>query len=153
VLSKIINHYKPKEVLFLGDLFHSSWNAEWLQFSNWILQFSDINFVLIKGNHDILDASQYASNNFEVIEYSEKGPFSFSHEKVNSMKYNFSGHIHPAVRLSGFPRQSMKLPCFYFGQTHALMPAFGKLTGTVAIKVYKSDTVYAISEGNLYKVT
>lgn len=153
VISKLISHYKPIEVLFLGDLFHSHWNLEWLHFSTWLQQFYDINFTLVKGNHDILDASQYSKNNFLVTEYLENGPFSFSHEKVDSHKYNFSGHVHPAVRLSGFPRQSLKLPCYYFGRAHALMPAFGKLTGTMAIKVYASDSVYAISEGHLYKVT
>jgi DNA ligase-associated metallophosphoesterase len=153
VLSKIIEHYKPREVLFLGDLFHSSWNLEWIQFSIWLQQFNEINFILIRGNHDILDASQYSKNNFLVTDYLENGPFSFSHEKVDSEKYNFSGHVHPAVRLSGFPRPSLKLPCFYFNKTYALMPAFGKLTGTMAIKVFKTDTVYAISDGFLYKVS
>ncbi|MDX1672145.1 MAG: hypothetical protein R3211_07370 [Balneolaceae bacterium] len=58
--------------------------------------------------------------------------------------YLLSGHIHPAVKLRGKARQSMKLPCFYFGKQQGVLPAFGHFTGTHVIKPQPDDRVYAI---------
>lgn len=48
---------KPKKIIFLGDLFHSRLNSEWLQFVHVILALRealDFDIVLTIGNHDIL---------------------------------------------------------------------------------------------------
>ena len=51
ILKSGIEDYQPKDVLFLGDLFHSSYNSEW---DEWIDFFnnSKLRFTLILGNHD-----------------------------------------------------------------------------------------------------
>src|SRR5690606_40652077 len=46
---------------------HSSQNAEWLQFENFVRAHSDTKFVLIKGNHDILKKEVYEALQLQVI--------------------------------------------------------------------------------------
>ena len=78
-------------------------------------------------------------------------PFQFTHEPPVTKKtasteqrYLFTGHIHPGIRIEGFAKQSLRFPCFYFGEEYAVLPAFGRFTGTHALKPKKKDKVFAI---------
>lgn len=61
--------------------------------------------------------------------------------------YYFSGHLHPGIRLRGMGKQSLQFPCFYFGSDYAVLPAFGRWTGTVSIDPAPKDNVFAILPG------
>jgi metallophosphoesterase superfamily enzyme len=63
--------------------------------------------------------------------------------------YYFSGHIHPGIRIRGMGRQHLQFPCFYFGGGYAVLPAFGRWTGTVSIDPAPEDNVFAILPGIL----
>jgi DNA ligase-associated metallophosphoesterase len=63
--------------------------------------------------------------------------------------YYFSGHIHPGIRIRGMGRQHLQFPCFYFGGEYAVLPAFGRWTGTVSIDPAPEDNVFAILPGIL----
>lgn len=156
ILSRLCNEYQPETICFLGDLFHSDKNKEWELFTDWRESIAGVNFELIRGNHDIIAAAHYKRANIKVYPVCmEKGPFIFTHEpmeKCPSDKYAFAGHLHPSVKLSGQGRQSVSLPCFYFGQEQALLPAFGQFTGSVNIKPKKNDAVFVIAEGTVLKV-
>jgi uncharacterized protein len=70
-----------------------------------------------------------------------------SHEPMDSIpsgKYNLAGHIHPGIHLRGKARQTLTLPCFYFGANHGLLPAFGSFTGLACVKPKKNDRVYVV---------
>src|SRR5690606_2589024 len=54
VLEQLLLEHKPERLLILGDLFHSSYNADWEHFGNLRNRFPQINFELVPGNHDIL---------------------------------------------------------------------------------------------------
>jgi hypothetical protein len=43
----------------------------------------------------------------------------------------------------------LTLPCFYFGASQAILPAFGRFTGKTALKHTKKDTVFGIAEGRV----
>jgi metallophosphoesterase superfamily enzyme len=73
-------------------------------------------------------------------------------EKVPQGKYNLSGHIHPGVHLEGIARQSMTLPCFYFGKSVGLLPAFGLFTGLARIRPKAGDKVFVIAKGKVVEV-
>jgi len=91
----ILNH-EVDTVLILGDLFHSDYNAQWDNFLGFLDAFSDIEFKLVMGNHDILDANKYIAKNLTV--YQENlviPPFNFTHHPEESVLYNICGHIHP----------------------------------------------------------
>ena len=52
-LRHLIEKHHVSRVLFLGDLFHSQHNSEWLIFEEWLNLFSNISFELALGNHDV----------------------------------------------------------------------------------------------------
>lgn len=149
--------FKPQSLIIVGDLFHSTENKEHELFLRWRHDFPGINIRLIKGNHDILDAGWYKDAGIAVFDnqMTEAG-FSFSHEPGVNLKngtpYGFSGHIHPGIILNGKGKQSLRLPCFYFGKTHAILPAFGKFTGLHIIDPEPGDQVFAIAEKKLLKI-
>jgi DNA ligase-associated metallophosphoesterase len=153
-LSDIIADYKPKELIFLGDLFHSDINNDWEWFKLWRQLHQKINMVLIKGNHDILPLHFYQLLNIEIVNSRMLGVFELFHDlpKQKTSNYIISGHIHPGIKLNGKARQKMVLPCFYFGEHYSILPAFGKFTGKAMIKRKENDLIYAIAGKNIIAV-
>jgi len=149
-LSDLIHRYNPKTILFLGDLFHSELNNDWDWLVLWRSLFSDLRMILVLGNHDILNKVLYSDLEFELFEHFDIGSFRFSHEPLKKGDsapaglYVISGHIHPGVALKGSGRQMLTLPCFHFGKSQAILPAFGKFTGKVRMKNSKDDRIFAI---------
>ena len=152
-----IQFYKPAKIIIVGDLFHSHANKEHELFYKWRKDIATTEIHLVMGNHDILQQQWYKKA--DIILHQQKmvvNDFMFAHdindvEKTDN-KYCFSGHIHPSVLMLGAARQSIKLPCFYFTKKYAVLPAFGKFTGTFSITPQKGDDVYAIVEDNLMKL-
>ena len=66
--------------------------------------------------------------------------------------YCFSGHIHPCINIRGIGKQSISLACFYFGKKFAVLPAFGKFTGTHEIKPRPGDHVFALVENKIMQI-
>lgn len=148
-LIKILIEFKPKRVIFIGDLFHSHYNAEWEVLGQVIRNFRLCSFELVPGNHDIMSANQYHKHKIELHpnEYALTPSIHLMHEPAenqNDTTYYLSGHIHPAVRLTGKGRQSLTFPCFWFGKKQAYLPAFGVFTGFSAIRPKKEDNIFAI---------
>lgn len=73
-------------------------------------------------------------------------------ENKESNYYYISGHIHPGVVLKTGTRQSICLPCYYFGGTYAVLPAFSAFTGTYPVSPKKNDNIFAIVKGGVIKV-
>ncbi len=153
-----IQFYKPKELIIVGDFFHSSLNNEALLFEKWRKDIAQLPIHLITGNHDILPKAWYTTNT--IIRHEEvlvKEQFCFVHEFEQS-KHNdenlfyFSGHLHPGIYIDGIARQSLRFPCFYFTEKYAVLPAFGKFTGTYLVKKKKKDRVFAIVNNQLIEI-
>ena len=153
-----IQFFKPKDVLIVGDLFHSTANKEMDLFLKWRNDLPHISFSLVKGNHDILTTEFYdnagitVSDNRKII-----SDFCFVHDIESRCEedegyFTFSGHIHPGVTIHGLSRQSLSFPCFYFRKDHAILPAFSKFTGTAKLDRLKSDKIFAIVEKSIIKV-
>lgn len=156
-LSDLLTEYKPKQLIFLGDLFHSDMNNDWNWLQLWRELFPEVNMILIKGNHDILHNKYYELANFELYDKLAITPFLFVHDKedyrnITSENYILSGHIHPAIKLKGKARQSVLLSCFTFGKNAAILPAFGKFTGKCCLKDNPDDTVFAVLHDKVISV-
>lgn len=149
----LIKTYNPKEVLILGDLFHSDHNIIWDLFCSFCNQFEAITFSLVPGNHDILSGDIYQKSPLKLLEVvEERGPFLFSHHPIDDLTehlYNIYGHIHPGIQMRGKGRQSLRLPCYYFGTKEAVVPAFGAFTGLHVIHPLQGDQVFAIVENEI----
>lgn len=152
-----IQFYKPRKVLIVGDLFHSHSNKEHELFIKWRQDIPQVTFQLVIGNHDILKNDWYTKANIELHEEPFiEGPFVFTHdmEKISTTadQYYFSGHIHPSITIRGLGKQSLKLPCFYFNSHYAVLPAFGRFTGTYPIKCGAGDHVFAVAEKKVIQI-
>lgn len=156
VLSHLLDKWNPAGICFLGDLFHSDINIEFDWFHDWTKQYPALKIELVRGNHDIFPASVYKQAGMKVYPLAvHKGPFVFAHDPQYNVRpddYVISGHIHPGVQLTGSGRQSLCLPCFYFGENQALLPAFGEFTGLALIRPKKSEKVFVIGEGKVHEI-
>jgi len=154
-LEILINQFEPGILLVTGDLFHHKMNSEVETFKRWRMGFPELKFVLVKGNHDLLKPEDYNGLAIEVFTHEYlQAPFRFVHDqpKVFDEYYNISGHIHPGVTIYGKARQRLKFPCFYFGKTCAIMPAFSVFTGLSNIHSEEGDQFYAITPAKVLAV-
>lgn len=155
LLDDLLGSFVIEHLIILGDLFHSKQNLEWNQFFEWRSGYPAMNVTLVIGNHDILENDTYHASRINLFHKLRIEPFLLVHDlngvsiKNEKEHYLLSGHIHPAVQLRGKGRQSMKLPCFYFGNRQGILPAFGKFTGTHVIKPEAGDRIYAVVENNV----
>ncbi|TBO36363.1 ligase-associated DNA damage response endonuclease PdeM [Pedobacter kyonggii] len=155
-LSLLIKQYDPKTLLINGDMFHHGLNTDIDEFSVWRKQYQELNFLLVKGNHDRLSDANYAAMNIEIHEPSFcLGPFCFIHDAPNGMEeelYPISGHIHPGVTIVGKAKQRLKFPCFYFGKDYAVLPAFSLFTGLYTVYPKANERIFAVTPKNVVEV-
>jgi len=159
-LLSLLQHFQPKQLVIVGDLFHSHENKEMALFQKWRENFPGIAFHLVKGNHDILPNEWYDQSGIELHEETmQVDRFCFIHDITtasgNSLPkagYFFSGHIHPGVRVNGLAKQSLRFPCFYFGEKYAVLPAFSRFTGAALIELKSKDQVFAIVENKIIRM-
>jgi len=152
LLDEIVKHFQPFQICFLGDLFHSSLNKEWQLFENWVAK-TPAEPILVSGNHDIIAPEKFESLNIEIFQELEIDGFLLTHHPKEQDKYfNFCGHIHPALRLHGFGRQRLKLPCFFKKKNQLILPAFGQFTGTHVVDPRQEDEFFVIVEGEVIAI-
>lgn len=155
-IQKLIHKNAVREVYFLGDLFHSDWNASWTDLEEFAGYFPGCRFHLVKGNHDILPEKLYQSGVWEI--HSKPitlGNFLLSHEpeaEFPSGLFNFCGHLHPGIALYGTARQRMVLPCFFQKGQQMILPAFGRFTGKVGMTASINDRAFAIAGKKVVEV-
>ncbi|MBS1688017.1 MAG: ligase-associated DNA damage response endonuclease PdeM [Bacteroidetes bacterium] len=154
-LERLFEKVQPEKVYFLGDLFHSTFNGDWHYFAALISRFQQIDFTLIKGNHDLINKSLFRELNITVIDNTlEDASFIYSHAPLSETdgKINISGHIHPGIRLSGQARQSLTIPCYYLINNILLLPAFGVLTGLYIMDWDNAADIYAVLSNEVRKI-
>lgn len=154
-LVSLLHYFKPQQLLVVGDFFHSHANVELDWFKKWRADFSSLQIVLVKGNHDILKDAWYQEAAIELIDKElQLDSFLFTHDICETRKdvYTFCGHIHPGIYLHGLGKQSLRLPCFYFAKDHCILPAFSKFTGTALIEPASNETIFAIVENKLLQM-
>lgn len=108
--------------------------------------------LLVPGNHDrdvgeIADVWQVEPREREFI----SGPFRFVHEpdEGDDAAFTWSGHLHPAVRLSG-GQDSISLPCFCIGERVGILPAFTLFSGKATSAVNLTDQAWAIADERVF---
>ncbi|HMO63103.1 MAG TPA: ligase-associated DNA damage response endonuclease PdeM [Ferruginibacter sp.] len=152
----LLQYFKPVNLIVIGDMFHSHDNREHQLFKKWRQDFGRLPIQLVMGNHDILEEHWYTQAGINTIKGQlQVGSFSFVHDiKEVTMQddfFYFSGHIHPSVNIGGVSKQSLRFPCFYLTSKYAVLPAFGKFTGTYTVKPKKGDSVFAVLPADVKK--
>lgn len=154
-----IQFFKPISLVVAGDMFHSRSNREMELFLKWRNDISWLPIHLVRGNHDILEPNFYRNASIEVAEEVLKmGDFSFIHDfdpqvqQEPRQDFVFCGHLHPGIRIRGAARQSLLLPCFYFSESHAVLPAFSNFSGMYTVRPHTGDQVFALVENQVLKL-
>jgi uncharacterized protein len=156
-LTKALANTRAEQLIILGDLFHAAKgrDAQTLDaFSVWRNAHCDLAVWLVRGNHDRAAGDPPDIWNIRTVNGPTPGPnFILTHEPYEPKQgYVLAGHLHPGVQLTGKGRQLLKLPCFWFGATCAVLPAFGSFTGISLIQPQKHDRVFVIAEDQVLRV-
>ena len=145
-MDAVISFFAPQKIVFLGDLFHSTLNKEWLMFTTWLERIS-AEVILVEGNHDIISPLKYEALEVKVTPEIVLHKFLFTHHpEERAGFFNFSGHIHPGVKINGLGRQSLKLSCFFKSKDQLILPAFGEFTGKHILIPQGDDEVYVVTK-------
>lgn len=155
-LSSLLQLVSAQRVVFLGDLFHSTWNSEWDEFVVYLQQFKDVSFILTKGNHDILPEAVLTLSPLQVVDYLQLGDrLILSHEVIPDIPrhtINIVGHLHPGIQIQGRGRQLFRLPCFVLQDNVFILPAFGRWTGLHILKNTAYNQLFAIVGNGVIEV-
>lgn len=147
-LRSLITNYNPKEVIFLGDLFHSEINSEYNVFLKTIAFFPAVKFTLTKGNHDIIPEVLFHDAAIEITDERMIGNNIVLRHQMPKIplddQFYIIGHIHPGYVIGGRGRQVYRLPSFYQSKNILVLPAFGKHTGLFIPEVLSEDKCYVI---------
>ena len=151
-ITKLKNSLNFSQIIFLGDLFHSSLNNEWFLFENWVKK-SELKIILIKGNHDIIPKLVFEQVGIKTYDDLKIEKFFFTHhpKKINDC-FVFSGHIHPGVRLIGKGKQIMKFHCFICNKDQIILPSFGGFTGMHLPEIRNGDQVFVITNKEIIEI-
>jgi DNA ligase-associated metallophosphoesterase len=137
-LAQLIERYRPARLVFLGDLMHNrlARDAAAAAFVDWRGRFSQLDVVLVRGNHDRHAGDPGHEWKVRCVEepYVMRGLALCHVPRQVTDGYVIAGHVHPAARLNGRGRDSLRLPCFFFTESYAIMPAFGSFTGMADIE-------------------
>jgi len=169
-----IQYFQPRKLIIVGDMFHSKANKELEFFLKWRNDHAHLEIILVKGNHDILQTDWYEQSCIQLTNPSLYiKEFCFVHDlaifqnpdmaagsaptiptiqKTKPEHFYFTGHIHPGILIRGLGKQSLRFPCFYFGEQYAILPAFGNFTGFSLIEPSSRENVFAIVENKIIQI-
>ena len=155
-LNELVKNTGATRIIFLGDLFHSQYNAEWETFRIWRTEHFYIEMIIVIGNHDILPVSMFLEADLEVYKNDfEEDNFIFTHHpkvEPDIEKFVFAGHVHPVFTSYGKGRQSVKLPCFVIDKNQAILPSFGVFTGGFQMDLIDDRKIYITTETKVFSV-
>jgi DNA ligase-associated metallophosphoesterase len=131
-LQEVIEHYRPRGVIALGDSFHDRKGGARLAKAD-RLRLRDLqrgrSWLWISGNHD---PGRIENVGGEFVACLRIGPLVFRHEPA-AEENEIVGHFHPVARISVRGR-SMRRRCFVSSQERLVMPAFGAFAGGLNIR-------------------
>jgi DNA ligase-associated metallophosphoesterase len=156
-LDRLLDRTSARQIIFLGDLLHAREGRSQEMFgalSRWRESRRDVELMLVRGNHDRRagDPPGDLRIRCEDAPY-VMAPFVLDHHPRESADgYVLAGHVHPGIRMYGAARQSLRLPCFFFGPDVAILPAFGDFTGLADVDAGETDQVFAIADSSVLRV-
>ena len=162
-----IQYFQPRELIIVGDMFHSHANKELELFLKWRSDLAGIHIRLIRGNHDILKDEWYEHAGIDLSSQTlSRKDFHFVHDISDQLNQR-NGFIKNIVK--NYPiffqvistrvfvsmemgKQSLCFPCFYFGKKYAVLPAFSRFTGVAMIYPEAEEEVFAIVNQELIQL-
>ena len=154
-LNQIIEKTGSKTLYVLGDLIHGRLGITpgvEARIARW-RRGVDIEFVLIRGNHDRhmpeLPPSWHIDSCPEPLRV---GEFALAHHpEPVSDGFAWAGHLHPTVGLES-RADHLRLPCFHLQKSLGVLPAFTAFSAGPRIKRTPCDRVFAIADEHVIEV-
>ena len=155
-LNALLHRYPSRRLIVLGDFLHARQAknpATLAALQEWRSAHVAMDITLIRGNHDRNAGDPPAELGIETVgEPLLLGPLALQHEpQPHDTHHVLAGHVHPAYRLRGKGRQSLRLPCFLFGERVSLMPAFGSFTGAMGVLPEDGERVFVVGDGGVWR--
>jgi DNA ligase-associated metallophosphoesterase len=151
LLGELAARHGARRIVFLGDFLHSARShvaATLDAVMRWRASLPALELVLVRGNHDDRAGDPPASLGFRVVDEPliEGGLALCHHPEPIDGAYVLAGHLHPCVSVHGRARERLRLPCFHFGASVGVLPAFGSFTGMHPAQITPGDRVFAVVE-------
>lgn len=150
-LDELIDRTGARRIVFLGDLLHSRRAlapGTLAAVTAWRRRHAALSLTLVRGNHDAHAGDPPPALHVECLDGPlHLGPWALQHHpEPVAGAYALAGHVHPCVVLAGRANDRLRLPCFHFGTTVGVLPAFGGFTGMHALPRGPSDRLFAVAE-------
>ncbi len=153
-LTMLIARWRVQRVVFLGDFLHSVRAhavATIAAVADWRAAHDGVELVLVRGNHDDRAGDPPRHLRIDVVDEPliDAGFALCHHPRPRRGAYVLAGHLHPCVHLGGRAYDHLRLPCFWFGDSVGVLPAFGAFTGMHPIRAGRGDRVYPVGGGTV----
>jgi DNA ligase-associated metallophosphoesterase len=154
-LSGLLDATRARRLVVLGDFLHAAAGrvaALDAAVRAWRARHAGIEVLVVRGNHDAKAGDPPAEWHVDVVaDPHPLAPFVLCHEPARpSTGYALCGHVHPGARIDGGAFSSARVPCFVLSGRHALLPAFGRLTGLALVRSVPGERRVAIAGSRLF---
>jgi DNA ligase-associated metallophosphoesterase len=148
-LDGLIARNVPEQIVFLGDFLHAAaarTTGVMAALDAWRARHAAIAMTLVRGNHDSRAGDPPPALRIDVVDEPQLlGPFACCHHpQMHPTHFVLAGHLHPACRIRGSGRDSLRLPCFVAEVRQAVLPAFGEFTGGWIAEAAPDRRFYAV---------
>ena len=152
-LEKMVSAVEPKQVVFLGDLFHSFKREDQEGLLTLMAKYP-LEWVYIQGNHDPQNPGWGSGSGVQFLDKLEIEPFLFVHDGagIESDLFIIQGHIHPRVSLRLGPNQWNRYPCLAISENKMILPAFGSFTGGYKLRKGDFERVFLFTDEKCFEV-
>lgn len=156
-LSRLLRHYRPVQLVFLGDLLHAAkarTPSVLGALADWRENFAALDCVLVRGNHDSRAGDPPVSLGIQVVdEPFALGPFAACHHpQRHETLAVIAGHLHPALSLRGPGLDHVRQPCFCMEAGQAILPAFGEFTGGWGVPRQPGRRLYLVGDSRVWPI-
>ncbi len=153
-LDALIATHEVGHIVFLGDFLHARTArtpATLMALQRWREHHPDLKLTLVRGNHDLHAGDPPAQLAVDVVDEPwQVGPLALCHHPQElTGAYVLAGHVHPVVRLA-VGRDSLRMPCFVFGEKQATLPAFGAFTGGYEIRGRQDEQLFVCTDDRVF---
>ena len=161
-LSALIDALDVAQLVFLGDLFHARVGLTaslWREFEGWRERHARLEITLVIGNHDRRAGALPPAMRIDAVaEPLRLDTLECRHVPLEAESLGngdatvLAGHWHPATRLRGPGRDSLRLPCFHLRGRQIVLPAFGEFTGGAHVEADETAALFVVAGERLIEI-
>ena len=153
-LSALVTRLDVRRIVFLGDFLHSARArapSTMAVVTQWREAHPRLDLTLVRGNHDSHAGDPPPHLRIEAVDepLDVDGLLLCHFPQPRAEGYVLAGHLHPCVSLTGRAFDRLRLPCFWFGASVGVLPAFGAFTGMHGVRPAAGDRVFAVTEAQV----